>query len=63
MLEIFRYQPALLIFVAGLVGLIVGSFINVVIHRLPRAWNRDYVDGVAEWAEVEQANVDRSFAA
>ena len=63
MLEIFRSQPALLIFVAGLVGLIVGSFINVVIHRLPRAWNRDYVDGVAEWAEVEQANVDRSFAA
>ena len=40
-----RAEPALFIALAALCGLMVGSFLNVVIHRLPqmmeRAWRRD----------------------
>ncbi len=45
MTELSRLDPSLLLALAGLVGLMVGSFLNVVIHRLPRmmqaAWEAD----------------------
>lgn len=45
LLETLRAEPGLLLFAAGLVGLIVGSFLNVVVHRLPlmmmASWRRD----------------------
>jgi len=28
-------EPTLFIFISGILGLLVGSFLNVVIHRLP----------------------------
>ncbi|MDR2638158.1 MAG: A24 family peptidase [Zoogloeaceae bacterium] len=41
-------EPEIFIFALGLLGLIVGSFLNVVIHRLPRMlereWQRDYAE-------------------
>ena len=40
--EVFRLHPALLYAVAALVGLVVGSFLNVVIHRLPKMMERDW---------------------
>ncbi len=40
--------PAFLIGVAGLLGLVVGSFLNVVIHRLPRMMEYDEANYVAE---------------
>ena len=44
-LEILHASPALLICLSGMVGLMVGSFLNVVIYRLPimmqRDWRRD----------------------
>lgn len=36
MLEMFSAQPGLFVVVAVVLGLLVGSFLNVVIHRLPR---------------------------
>ncbi len=43
--DLSRLDPALLIALSGLIGLLVGSFLNVVIHRLPRmmqaAWELD----------------------
>jgi leader peptidase (prepilin peptidase)/N-methyltransferase len=43
--QVLAQSPALLIIAAALVGLIVGSFLNVVIHRLPvmldRQWRHD----------------------
>ena len=40
---LFQTNPAIFILVAGVIGLLVGSFLNVVIHRLPimmeREWN------------------------
>ncbi|WP_108126004.1 prepilin peptidase [Saccharospirillum mangrovi] len=45
LLDILRASPATLLVFAGLAGLIFGSFLNVVIHRLPimmqRQWARD----------------------
>jgi leader peptidase (prepilin peptidase)/N-methyltransferase len=45
MFEIFTAYPAVFVVSVGLLGLIVGSFLNVVIHRLPimleREWRRD----------------------
>ena len=45
LLELLRSSPPLAIALAGVLGLMVGSFLNVVIHRLPRmmeaAWAAD----------------------
>ena len=45
MLEIFTNYPAVFVACVALSGLVVGSFLNVVIHRLPimleREWRRD----------------------
>jgi leader peptidase (prepilin peptidase)/N-methyltransferase len=45
MFEIFTAYPALFVISVALLGMIVGSFLNVVIHRLPimleREWRRD----------------------
>ncbi|WP_280519598.1 prepilin peptidase [Cupriavidus pauculus] len=40
--------PAMLIGMAGAIGLIVGSFLNVVIHRLPRMMDFDEANYIAE---------------
>lgn len=42
MLEVFAQSPALFMAAALLFGLMVGSFLNVVIHRLPRMLERDW---------------------
>jgi len=40
--------PAFLIAVAGLLGLLVGSFLNVVIHRLPKMMDHEEANYIAE---------------
>lgn len=42
-------HPLLVTVVAGLLGLLIGSFLNVVIYRLPRMIERGNVVGVVEW--------------
>ena len=48
MLELLRTQPEFFIATTTLFGLLVGSFLNVVIHRLPKMmeaeWNRQYAE-------------------
>ena len=41
-------DPAVLAFVAGIFGLVVGSFLNVVIHRLPIMMERDWAAQCAD---------------
>ena len=48
-----------LCFIAGLLGLLVGSFLNVVIHRLPRMIERSNVVGVVDWFEDVDLYIDR----
>ncbi len=40
--SLFQTNPVTFIIIAGIIGLIVGSFLNVVIHRLPIMMERDW---------------------
>ena len=50
MLDILASQPVVFIGVAVVLGLLVGSFLNVVIHRLPRMLDREWREQCA-WLE------------
>jgi leader peptidase (prepilin peptidase)/N-methyltransferase len=54
-IQILQIQPVTLAALCGLVGLIVGSFLNVVIHRLPIMLERDWDDQAAQL--LEQKNL------
>lgn len=41
-LQLLQDSPPFFIFLSGLVGLLVGSFLNVVIHRLPKMMEREW---------------------
>ena len=41
-------DPAMFALAAGLIGLVIGSFLNVVIHRLPIMMERDWAAQCAE---------------
>jgi leader peptidase (prepilin peptidase) / N-methyltransferase len=49
--SLLRNDPAMLAFACLLLGLVVGSFLNVVIHRLPRMLERDWDTQAAELLE------------
>ncbi len=59
MLQVLQNQNLMLSAVCGLLGLIVGSFLNVVIHRLPkildRAWSGQAADLLEEKGLAEVA--------
>lgn len=46
--DLLRSQPALFITAATLLGLMVGSFLNVVIHRLPKMMEQEWQRNCAE---------------
>jgi len=48
MIELLQSSTGYLALVAGLVGLLVGSFLNVVIHRLPKMMDREWAAQCAE---------------
>ena len=50
MIELLGTTPALQILIAFLLGLVVGSFLNVVIHRLPIMMEREWRQQCAELA-------------
>jgi leader peptidase (prepilin peptidase) / N-methyltransferase len=58
-LEFMRASPGVLAVVCLLLGLMVGSFLNVVVHRLPvmlrRDWRAQTVEILAEWAQEQDA--------
>lgn len=41
--------------VLGLLGLVIGSFLNVVVHRLPQMLERDWLADVAGWLQDDAA--------
>ena len=47
-MEFFERQPLMLFIATGMVGLIIGSFLNVVASRVPimlgRIWRKEYAD-------------------
>src|SRR4026209_712645 len=58
-IEFLQSSPVALTTVVVLLGLMVGSFLNVVIHRLPvmlrREWNSQAMEVIADWAQREDA--------
>lgn len=48
MLEALQQSPGLAIGASGVFGLLVGSFLNVVIHRLPKMLEREWAQQAAE---------------
>ncbi len=50
--ELFQYNSAAFYGVVALVSLMVGSFLNVVIHRLPIMMERSWREGMEEFATV-----------
>lgn len=46
-LDVLRQSPAMLMFAVGLVGLCIGSLLNVVIHRLPKMMEAEWRDECA----------------
>jgi leader peptidase (prepilin peptidase)/N-methyltransferase len=54
-LRALREIPELFTLVAGLLGALVGSFLNVVIHRLPKMMEREWRATCAELAEQDAA--------
>lgn len=53
-------MPALFVALAAVLGLLVGSFLNVVIYRLPKMMERDWREQCAELAAPQGENVARS---
>lgn len=51
LLNLLRNEPAMLSIACLLLGLVVGSFLNVVIHRLPKMLERDWDAQAAELLE------------
>lgn len=63
--ELIRAQPGLSI-VLGVLGLVVGSFLNVVIHRLPkmmaRQWERECAEFVGEEFRGEKPHETKPYS-
>jgi len=58
LLQLLHDSPPFFIFLSGLLGLLVGSFLNVVIHRLPKMMEREWI---AQCAELNaQVNAEAS---
>jgi len=61
MLELLAGSSVAFVSLAVVLGLLVGSFLNVVIHRLPRMLERQWRDQAAEYA-MEQAATQAAAA-
>lgn len=60
-LELLRSNQPFLLLIAGLLGLLVGSFLNVVIYRLPVIMQRDWEKQAREVLELAQDGDTRPF--
>jgi leader peptidase (prepilin peptidase)/N-methyltransferase len=53
LVQLLQYSPAFFITLSGIVGLMMGSFLNVVIHRLPKMMEREWRHQCAELNEQQ----------
>ena len=58
LIQDLQSYPPFFIVLAGIVGLIVGSFLNVVIHRLPKMMEREWRAQCAELSGVENSKLE-----
>jgi leader peptidase (prepilin peptidase) / N-methyltransferase len=60
MIDTFAANPAFYVGTLAILGLIVGSFLNVVIHRLPKMMEADWQQQCNEYLHPEQAEAERA---
>lgn len=60
-LEFLQDSPLLLVPVVGLLGLLIGSFLNVVVYRLPIMLQRDWQAQAHELLEIPQEKSQGTF--
>lgn len=58
----FTINPTLYILIVSLLGLIVGSFLNVVIHRLPKIMDREWRSQCLSFLEMETQQEQESYS-
>lgn len=58
LIQALQSFPVLFISLAGILGLIVGSFLNVVIHRLPKMMEREWHAQCAELSGKEKTTLE-----
>ncbi|ASJ75874.1 prepilin peptidase [Granulosicoccus antarcticus] len=58
LLDLLQQSPTTFYGLVALVSLLVGSFLNVVIHRLPIMMERAWREGLEEFAETETSDGD-----
>ena len=58
LLDLLESSPPLFISVATVFGLLVGSFLNVLIHRLPKIMERDWQQQCAELRDEETVKLE-----
>jgi leader peptidase (prepilin peptidase)/N-methyltransferase len=58
LLYLLEHNPALLIATSGILGLMVGSFLNVVIYRLPVMMERDWRAQAREYLDQPRTDTD-----
>ncbi|MCX7098458.1 MAG: A24 family peptidase [Methylococcales bacterium] len=62
-LDSLLISPSILVTLAAVIGLLVGSFLNVVIYRLPAMMQKNWRKECAEYLQIEttEANVEEPF--
>ncbi len=61
-IDLLKASPTLLITVCVILGLLVGSFLNVVVYRLPIMLQREWRQQCCEYLEVENTTPDSNAA-
>ena len=56
-IELLQNSPLFFVVICGIAGLLVGSFLNVVIHRLPKMLEREWRAQCAEFSGKELENI------
>jgi leader peptidase (prepilin peptidase)/N-methyltransferase len=60
LIELIQQRPAELIALTGLLGLLAGSFLNVVIYRLPLMMEREWRHQCCEFLELEEQDLRKA---
>jgi leader peptidase (prepilin peptidase)/N-methyltransferase len=60
LLELLSTNTAFYLICVGLLGLAIGSFLNVVIYRLPIMMEHEWVSQCAELTKSQESNLDKS---
>ena len=57
-IELLNSSPALVTILCGVLGLLVGSFLNVVVYRLPIMLQRDWREQCCEYLQIDNSTPD-----